>query len=165
VPSLNDTFKAVGVTTARDKILAVCNAPALFYDNVKLTEDQLMTTFVARQCGRMLLDELMPAKRDVNDNVNNSLHYGALSHHIMNSVFDVPDKDARRNIAYSMADPKFLDELIAGIKQMMLNWDRIHAEYRNNLNQYLLQETGYPMFYLNQEYIRYHELSKHSRNT
>ncbi len=166
MPSLDDTFRAVGVTSARDKILALCNAPALFFD-LKLTEDQIMVSFVGRLCGQMLLDELLPNVEDKEDILRHNLKYWPLYKHIMNSVFDAPDVAARRNIAYSMQDPKYLDALIEWIKDMMVKWDAIHKEFRANLVAMTIAETNYPLMFFNSEYKKYYDekLSKHSGNT
>lgn len=153
MPSLDESFKAVGVTSARDKILALCNAPALFFD-VKLPEDSIMVSLVAPYAGRTLLEELLPAQTSPYDF---GLVFSDLHKHIMNSVFQHPDIAKRRNLSYAMQDPAYLDNLIAWIKDVRDKYLASKKAHHEQMCSFLVAETEFPLLKFNDDYRKFYE--------
>ena len=140
MPSLNDTFKAVGVTSARDKILALCNAPALFF-NVDLQggEDHVMVHTVSYLVATILAEEYAPELRQ----------------HIVQGIFE-GSIEKRRNLAYGMCDPAFVDAYIETITTVNAKMKAIRKEADDKVAAMILEETGVPFFKLQSEYKEYH---------
>jgi predicted glycoside hydrolase/deacetylase ChbG (UPF0249 family) len=140
MPSLDDTFKAVGVVSARDKILALCNAPALFF-NVELqgSEDRLMVHTVSYLVATLLARNYAPD----------------LEQHIVQGIFE-GSVEKRRNLAYGMCDPAFVDAYIATVATVDAKMKTIRKECDDKIAAMILEETGVPFFKFQKEYKEYH---------
>jgi predicted glycoside hydrolase/deacetylase ChbG (UPF0249 family) len=140
MPSLDDTFKAVGVVSARDKILALCNAPALFF-NVELqgSEDRLMVHTVSYIVATLLARN----------------HAPDLEQHIVQGIFE-GSVAKRRNLAYGMCDPAFVDAYIESISTVAAKMKAIRKECDDRIAAMILEETGVPFFKFQKEYKDYH---------
>lgn len=140
MPSVEDTFKAVGVVSARDKILALCNAPALFF-NVELqgSEDRIMVHTVSYWVAILLARGYAPD----------------LEQHIVQGIFE-GSVEKRRNLAYGMCDPAFVDAYIETISTVDAKMRAIRKECDDKIAAMILEETGIPFFKLQSEYKAYH---------
>lgn len=152
--TIEDAFRAVGVTSARDKILALCNAPALFFNLDNCSEDNLMTSFVTTWAGRFLTDELFPL-RECPYSFGNE--YSQLSCHIRNSVFEHPNINKRRDLAYAMREPSYLDALITGIVDTKNKWDALRKAQHETTCNLLVAETEFPLLKLDSDYRKFYE--------
>lgn len=142
MPSLDDTFRAVGVTSARDKILALCNAPALFFNMSTdlYGEDYVMVHLVSYSVACLLSDAYAPDLRQ----------------HIQQGIFE-GSIEKKRNLAYGMCDPAFVDAYIATIATIAAKQKAIRKEADVKLAAMILEETGVPFFSFQKEYKEYHE--------
>lgn len=141
--SLEENFKIVGVTSARDKILALCNAPALFFKLGPGGEDHCMTHWVTYVVSGILGEHI--DKYDTK-----------FCQHIREGLFNGPI-DERRNLVYSLADPIFLDAYIAGLWGTHDKLLQLQKEYNEKARELLEVETGVPLFNFQKEYREYHE--------
>lgn len=141
MPSLDDTFKAVGVVSARDKILALCNAPALFFNlsTEHYGEDYVMVHLVSYTVARLLADQYAPD----------------LSQHILQGIFE-GSIEKKRNLAYGMCEPAFVDAYIATIATMAAKMKAIRKECDDKVAVMVLEESGVPLFAFQKEYKEYH---------
>lgn len=152
--TIEDAFRAVGVTSARDKILALCNAPALFFSDANFSEDSLMTSVIPILAGRFLIDELLPPQHCPYTHGNK---YSYLTSHIENSVFKHPDVDKRRDLAYAMREPSYVDALITWIVEMRQQWDALRKDQHETTCNWLMKETEFPLLKFNDDYRKFYE--------
>ncbi len=143
MPSLDETFKAVGVTSARDKILALCSAPALFFPSQHYSEDYIMVNTVAYVVGEILGNLVAPFEP-------------RLKQHIKLSMFDttVPEQD-RRNMVYGFQTPSYLDAVIDTLTDLGKQLQQMEQEHRSVCSALVEAETNTPLLRTLQEYRSY----------
>lgn len=151
MPSLDETFKAVGVTSARDKILALCNAPALFFNvSPQYSEDHILVHTVSYVVGRILANEVSPNNAEFNQ-------------HIRFGLFEQPI-DTRRNLMHSLGDPGFLDAYMDALRDTEHKLRLLRTQYLDRCKDLISGETGVPLLDSLALYRKYHanEVPKHN---
>lgn len=140
--SLEDNFKVVGVTSARDKILALCNAPALFFNCTNIGEDTCMVHQVTFVVSGILGEHI-------------DRYDTKFCQHIREGLFNGPVAE-RRNLIYALTDPGFVDAYIAGLKETHDKLVTLRKENEAKEKELLEKETGVPLFNFQKEYREYH---------
>ncbi len=154
-------FEALGITKAKDKIVALCNAPALFISGKSdYTEDFVMVHFVTAHVWSFIKQEYFPSEYNEDDIVRRDLKYHHIAKHIENSVFSWNPN--LRDIIYSMRDPTYVDKFLEWIVEVRDKAIEIDKEYFNKFSAFCLQETGVPKFYYNSAYKKHYDQAQNN---